>query len=107
MCIRDSYYLLRWPAYDSPVSQYKIGGVNCLAGKLFCNIDVNGDLYPCSLLINKIEGVNVLGNGFKKAFDSLKIPDCKSCAASCYVEYNNIFSLKTGTIFDWLSAMKR
>ncbi|MDD5614160.1 MAG: radical SAM protein [Candidatus Omnitrophica bacterium] len=101
------YYLLRWPAYDSPVSQYKIGGMSCLAGKLFCNIDVNGDLYPCSLLINKIEGINVLGNGFKKAFDSLQSPDCKSCAASCYVEYNNIFSLKIGTIFDWFSAMRR
>jgi MoaA/NifB/PqqE/SkfB family radical SAM enzyme len=99
-------YLLNWPDYRKPTLNRKFGKLDCLAGKLFCNIDVDGSLYPCSLLIEKIFAPNVLEMGFRKAFFSLPSPACKSCIASCYVEYNYLFGLNFKTIKEWLKALK-
>lgn len=100
-------YLLKWPDYKVVALNRKIGGVNCLAGKLFCNIDTDGSLFPCSLLIDKIPGPNVLEHGFKPAFNSMKDISCKACAASCYIEYNYLFALNPHTILEWLRALKK
>ncbi|MDP8234631.1 MAG: radical SAM protein [Candidatus Saelkia tenebricola] len=100
-------YLLEWPDYKVPTLDYEKGGINCLAGKLFCNIDTDGSLFPCSLLVDKIYGPNILENGFQPAFNSMTIAPCKACAASCYVEYNHLFALNPYTLFEWLMALKK
>ena len=100
-------YLLNWPHYEKTISQERIGNLKCLAGKLYCNIDVTGEIYPCSLLIQKFPAKNIFKEGFKQAFSSLDSYNCKSCLASCFVEYNYLFSLHLNTIWQWLRAMPK
>jgi len=100
-------HILNWPDYKMPTSAYKIGNCDCWAGKLYCNIDTDGSVYPCSLLVDKVDALNFLEVGFKKTFESLRSDFCKSCLASCFTEYNYIFSLNAATIIEWLKSMQR
>lgn len=101
------YYLLHWPDYRISTLGYKLGKLGCLAGKLFCNLDVDGSLYPCSLLIEKVRAPNVIDVGFKSGFNSMPTPSCKACLASCYIEYNYLFGLNFKTISEWLRALNK
>ncbi|HPG30875.1 MAG TPA: radical SAM protein [bacterium] len=74
----------------------------CYAGKLFCSIDSNGMLYNCDLLIGKIKGEYVFDKNLKSAFLSLKENPCSKCVATCYNEYNNIYSLNPQVIIRWI-----
>ncbi len=100
-------HLLNWTDYSRPRSEAK-NGVACLAGRLYANIDTDGMLYPCSLLIDKIPGIDCFGpGGFASAFQNLKDIPCGSCIASCYNEYNRLYSFSPGTVVEWLKAMNR
>jgi pyrroloquinoline quinone biosynthesis protein E len=98
-------YLLAWPSYRVPKTA-KLGGLRCWAGRLFCNVDVDGSVYPCSLLIDEMPALNALQVGFKRAFDATKDYDCRACDAACYTEYNYLYSLDISTVIDWISAMR-
>ncbi len=98
-------YLLAWPSYRVPKTDEPCG-LRCWAGRLFCNVDVDGSVYPCSLLIDEMPALNALEVGFKRAFDATKNYDCRACDAACYTEYNYLYSLDVSTIFDWISAMR-
>lgn len=78
---------------------YSISSIKCWAGRLYCTIDPNGDVYPCSDLVGIIKPKNCLKLGFKKAFESLAPINCKGCTHTCYVQKNLLFSL------DWNSLM--
>jgi MoaA/NifB/PqqE/SkfB family radical SAM enzyme len=100
--ISSTHYLeavSRWGLFPQTTSKsYLFGFPKCWAGKLFCNIDTNGDMYPCSLMIGRIKNPpNVLKGGFAQSFQKLEIPDCHSCLGACCLEANLVFS------FDWLS----
>jgi MoaA/NifB/PqqE/SkfB family radical SAM enzyme len=98
--------VLNWQDYAKPMLSYPIDNLKCMAGRLYCNIDTDGSVYPCSLLVGKMKALNYLDSGFKKAFDSLRDIPCKACNASCFTEYNYLYSLNPGVIFGWLKAMR-
>jgi len=100
-------YLLNWPNYRKRTSIDSINGLSCLAGRFFFNVDTNGDVYPCSLLIGEMSVKNYLDVGFQEAFRSINNIPCKSCTASCYIEYSFLYSLKFGVILDWLSSFRK
>lgn len=96
-----------WDFFPLTTSRDRYAGFPaCWAGKLFCNIDTNGDIYPCSPVIGSDScPPNVLKSGFIKAFNSLKKPDCQSCLSGCCLEANFVFSLDIGSIIDWSRAL--
>lgn len=101
------YRILNWPDYRHPISLKKINNLTCWAGKLYCNVDTDGSVYPCSLLVDKVKSVNFLERGFKEAFENLSFDSCKGCLASCFSEYNYLYSLDAGTIIEWLKSMRK
>ncbi len=100
----------RWKDYSKTRIIEKFYGTTCQAGHAYCNIDVDGTVYPCSLLIGEYDGAkNALNGGFKEAFKYLnnrELP-CNSCTASCYPEYNYLYSLKVPVALDWVKGVKR
>lgn len=98
--------LLRWGDYRNYVSPQK-KGVTCWAGKLYCNVDTDGSVYPCSGTIGMMPAKNFLETGFKAAFDGIAEPACKSCIASCFTEYNYMHSFQLGVIWNWLNYTKK
>lgn len=100
-------YLLRWPDYQRPVSRDRKYDLPCLAGRLYCNIDTDGRVYRCSLLIEESPALNFLEVGFRNAFLALENIPCEACAASCFTEYNYLFALNPRVVYQWLKAFKR
>ncbi|MDP8225122.1 MAG: radical SAM protein [Candidatus Lernaella stagnicola] len=100
-------YLRAWPDFHHPQSPDPVGDLACLAGELYCNVDVDGSVYPCSLLIGLQEAPNAFELGFRRAFDGLQRHNCEACNASCYVEYNHLFALDPAVIWAWTKAMRK
>ena len=82
-------------------------GPVCWAGKFFFNVDADGSIYPCSLLVDQQEAPNFLETGLKKAVNSLEAPPCNSCLATCYTDYKLLFNLHFPTILEWVNAVRR
>jgi MoaA/NifB/PqqE/SkfB family radical SAM enzyme len=101
------YHILRWKDYKNPVSSETINNLQCHAGRFYCNVDTDGSLYPCSLQADKTDSFNFLEFGFKKAFENLNRGSCEGCMASCFTEYNYLYSLDVFTVFEWMMAMRR
>jgi len=99
-------YLLEWPDYKKSTSVSK-SRLKCFAGKLYCNIDTDGSIYPCSVMIGQMPSKNFLADGFKDAFDFTKNVECQSCNASCFTEYNFMHSFNLGVIYNWLTYTKK
>jgi MoaA/NifB/PqqE/SkfB family radical SAM enzyme len=100
------YHILHWPDYRVRSYSYKVNKLKCWAGRLYCNVDTDGSVYPCSLLVGTVKASNFLEDGFKKAFDNLRQNYCNGCMASCFTEYNYLYSLDIGTIIEWIKAFK-
>ena len=100
-------HLLSWKDH----SRYKIPEQNkhwkCWAGKFYANVDADGSVYPCSLLVDYVPAKNFLDVGFKEAYESMSEIPCQQCMATCYTEYNMLFSLNFNTIFEWAQAFRR
>ncbi|PIE51376.1 hypothetical protein CSA37_11650 [Candidatus Fermentibacteria bacterium] len=100
----------RWPDYSITRMKECFYGPSCRAGRTYCNIDVDGTVYPCSLLMGEYSGMlNALTDGFQKAFDNLaeKELPCNSCTASCYPEYNYLYSLNVPVALDWALGVRK
>lgn len=99
-----------WPDYSKTRMPEPFYGPSCRAGRTYCNIDVDGTVYPCSLLMGEYPGMlNALENGFRKAFENLserELP-CNACTASCYPEYNYLYSLNVPVALEWARSVKR
>jgi len=100
-------YLLRWPDYSMPTSEDIHDRLCCWAGKFYCNVDTDGTVYPCSLMIGKIKAKNFLESGFKDAFGYIGDTPCKSCIASCFIEYNYLYSFNLRSIAEWITAVSK
>ncbi len=100
-------YLLAWPDYRATSMAEPHLGLRCKAGKLYCNIDTNGDVFACSLLIGKAKAANAFRDGFKAAFRAIPPLPCQACTAGCFTEYNYIYGLDPLCILDWMRAMRR
>ncbi len=98
-------HVLRWPDYRNFMLSYPIDGLSCWAGKLYCNVDTDGSVFPCSLLVEKVDSLNFLEVGFKKAFEHMQEVSCKACSASCFTEYNYLYSLNMEVIVNWVKSM--
>lgn len=100
----------QWPDYRKTRVPDRFYGPSCRAGRSYCNIDVDGTVYPCSLLMGEYGGMlNALETGFDKAFRHLseKPLPCHACTASCYPEYNYLYSLNIPVAIEWAHGIKR
>ena len=76
----------------------------CRAGRLFCQIDVEGIVYPCGSTFERARKelyLNALEVGMRKAFRALPESSCAACVQACHVELNLLLSLNPGTIMHW------
>jgi len=85
-------HLLYWP--DS------IKTTKCLAGRQFCHIDSNGDIFPCFNSMEEFKALNFFENGFEKAFENLSGLNCSSCLSANCMEYNFIGSMNFGALMN-------
>lgn len=99
-------YLLNWPDYSISFHYDKNKKLKCLAGKLFCNIDADGRVYPCPLLIGKMEAENFLNIGFQEALNSIKNIPCSSCVCGCFYGISRFYSLHPKTVLESLHYYK-
>jgi hypothetical protein len=74
---------------------------------MYCNIDVDGRVYPCSLLIGIYPpALSALEVGFQKAFDASRELPCQACVAGCYTEYNYLYGLSARVALEWFSSVR-
>ncbi|MBD3369735.1 radical SAM protein [Candidatus Fermentibacteria bacterium] len=100
--------LAGWPDYSRTRLERAYHGVSCKAGRAYCNVDVDGRVYPCSLLIGTYpEALNALEVGFERAFKATAELPCQACTASCYTEYNYLYGLSPGVGLEWHRAVRR
>jgi len=99
-------YILEWPDYAYPTSN-QATGLKCWADQLYCNVDSDGKVYPCSGLVERVPAKNFLDTGFKEAFDFCSKGDCKACIASCFNEYNFMHALNLQVIWNWLQHTRK
>lgn len=90
-------YLYQWPNYRK---------INCSAGRIYCRIEPNGDVFPCGNLILKSKPLNCVSKGFKDAFMNLKLGGCRSCWCDSRIEMNYIYSLDLKAILNTKSTGK-
>jgi MoaA/NifB/PqqE/SkfB family radical SAM enzyme len=100
-------HLLGWHDYRENRECARHPDFDCWAGKFYCNVDCDGSVYPCSLLTGEVPPANFLERGFENAYRSLAAIPCRQCLATCYSEYNLLFSMKPKTIWEWACAMRR
>lgn len=100
-------YLLGWDDYAVPRLDRPHGDLSCVAGRMYANVDADGAVYPCSLLVEQVPARNVRDGGFQAAFDALEPPTCQACIASCFTEYNRLFNLDPATVAEWVRAFYR
>lgn len=99
---------LSWPDYStlrSPCSspQYR----ECIALRATCELQADGRLDACSMAFAHTPGVSIFDSGFADAFGRLPTkPPCRSCASSCMLESNLIFSLNPRTVWNWLARIR-
>ena len=100
-------YVASWPDYRANTTVAPHLGLKCKAGSLYANIDANGDVYACSLLVGKAPAANALKAGFRAAFNAIPTLPCQGCTAGCFTEYNYLYSLDGACIWDWMRSMTR
>lgn len=97
-----------WPDFTRTRLDGRFYGPRCSAGRMYCNIDADGRVYPCSLLIGEYpDARNALETGFLDAFRAARKIPCHSCTASCYPEYNFLYGLYPAVALDWHRSVVR
>jgi len=99
-------YILNWSDYRQPTSTGE-NGLKCWASQLYCNVDTDGKVYPCSGLVGLAPAKNFLEVGFKEAFAFSSKGNCRSCIASCFNEYNFMHALNLQVIWNWLQYTRK
>lgn len=96
-------YTLAWPSYrveaffDVPPD---FEHTRCSAGKFFCLLDTNGDVYPCPHLIDKVTPVNAVRSGLREAFKGLDRHNCRACYQVYHNEFNLLYQLDRSVILN-------
>jgi MoaA/NifB/PqqE/SkfB family radical SAM enzyme len=98
-------YIRDWPDYRQAAIKPRHKGLGCSAGQLYCNIDTDGRLYPCSVMVGLMAAKNALTDGFKAAFDASAAIPCQACSAGCYIEYNYLYSLDLAVMANWFGQL--
>ncbi len=81
--------------------------IECNAGRYFCIIDVNGDVYPCPSLVDVIKPMNCLENGIKAAFKHISNHQCQTCHIPCQNEFNLMYSFDPSVIINIVKNYKQ
>jgi MoaA/NifB/PqqE/SkfB family radical SAM enzyme len=95
---------LAWPAYATEAYYHTSPAFKhppCYAGKYFCFVDTNGDVYPCPHLIGRVKPVNAASSGFKTAFKGLDGHHCRACYQVYHNEFNSLFDLDPAVILNY------
>ena len=87
-------YLKSWPQFKK---------VPCWAGKSYAYIDTDGKIYPCLQMIQRTEGISLLGVGIEEAMKKMTRLPCPGCWCISNVDHNYFFSFHPGT---WLHYYK-
>lgn len=98
-------YIAKWHDYSHSTENFQVNGLKCWAGKLYCNIDTDGSVYPCSLQIGLMPALNAVEVGFEKAYRNIPPFSCKACTASCFIEHNFLYSLNFKTIYQRIKSL--
>lgn len=102
-CLR--YIWLEWEDHRRIfLPSLPAGGARCRAGRLFCQVDVEGVVYPCGSTFERARKAlykNALEVGVREAFLSLPESPCRACVQACHVELNQLFSMNPATIVHW------
>jgi MoaA/NifB/PqqE/SkfB family radical SAM enzyme len=77
-----------WPKYKK---------LKCWAGKIFCIIGSNGDLYSCDRISYNIHVSNIIKQGLKESLENLSEVHCRGCGFCGALELNYLmnFNFKT------------
>lgn len=97
-------YLFKWENLDI-IYRKEPFKFKCKAGKLFCYIDSNGDLYACGEIMGQVNGVNLLKIPLKEAIYKLPPLPCYSCIVGCYTELNLMFNFNLNSIINWMTRI--
>ncbi len=81
--------------------------IECNAGRFFCIIDVNGDVYPCPSLVDVIKPLNCFEHGVRAAFRHLNNHTCRTCHIPCQNEFNLMYSFDMKVIMNILKNYRK
>jgi len=84
-------YLYEWPNYKD---------ITCCAGKIYCRIEPNGDVYPCGGVVAGGSSINCKYKGFRSAFKKLKLVGCKACWCDTRIEMSKIYTFNLKVVRD-------
>lgn len=91
-------YLYAWPLADRRLK--------CFAGKLFCRIEPNGDMYACSMLRHEVKPVNCIEEGVKGGFEKILKTNCIGCWCTGTLELNYLLSLEISTLLNNANSIR-
>lgn len=80
--------------------------IPCRAGDLYCFIDANGRVYPCTVLSGQIKVLNFLKEGFQKAWDYLPQVKCYACAFFFQNELNLLLTLNPRVWWNFIKTTR-
>ncbi|PIQ99617.1 MAG: hypothetical protein COV66_10715 [Nitrospinae bacterium CG11_big_fil_rev_8_21_14_0_20_45_15] len=111
-CNKTHAYIRDWPYEklskmlhtEAEIKDKDFEIIPCKAGDLYCFIDANGRVYPCSVLTGQAEVLNFLEVGFQKAWDHLPKIKCKACAFFFQNELSLILSLDPSAWKNYLKS---
>jgi MoaA/NifB/PqqE/SkfB family radical SAM enzyme len=102
---------IAWPDYSR---EFAIGrapeGIptaRCHAGRRFCLVDTNGDVYPCPQMVGIVKPLNLLVHGLDAALERAASHGCAACAIPCSIDFNLFFDLDPETLVDHFLAGRR
>lgn len=104
-------YALDWPDFDREIRFDSLlegaSAIRCQAGKCFCLIDYNGDVYPCPQLLEVFKPGNIFHDGVDVALKRSARHGCKACAIPCSNDFNLFFSLDPAVMTEHLLTYGR
>lgn len=107
-CLR--YIFMDWKDHRRIFLPYRLpNSPICRAGKLFCQIDVDGIVYPCGSTFERAcrDGyLNAREVGVQRAIAHLTESECKACLQACHVELNLLLSLNVQTVIRWWRQLR-
>jgi len=96
-------YAHQWPDYNKGLI-FKEDTlpeiIKCYAGKKFCIIDYNGDVYPCPQLVGHYNPMNAIHDGLDKALKKASRHECMACPVPCSNEFSAFFGFVPEVLID-------
>ena len=83
------HHIYNWPRYKK---------LKCWAGKIFCIIETNGDVYPCDRITYKQSLPNCRNMSMKDALRSLPEINCEGCGFCGSLELNYLMSFRINVL---------